>query len=142
MDAQPGIGFDDANAREPQSQLDADGPDGMTLGCSRREAQLVIIAARQHALQRKIAIAYCEARREGWMAWQRFQLDGCAQRRTLQDMTKVAHQAVGNVDRRVRMLQQALSQRDARLGHMQRAVAMLRLVVRKYRLAAQLCQRQ
>src|SRR2546423_240847 len=108
--------LDRADARERESELRRQGLDRLALLRHGREDELVIIAAGEHAVALELALF---ERAQRGRARDALVVDHRADLRALEDVAKVAGEAVGDVDRRVRKPAQALAQLDAGLRFVQ-----------------------
>ena len=88
--------------------------DGVAARGSRGEAELVVVAAGEQARQRRVALGGSQLGVERGATGQRGELDDGADAAALEEMTEVAGEAIGHVDRRRRDTAQRLPERHAR----------------------------
>src|SRR5438552_1591034 len=120
--------FDRADAREREVHLLRHHADLRRRARRRSETQLVVVAARQHTIERQTALVAGETAIQDCGTRQRRELQGCADVRGVEDVAEITDEAVGNIDRRGRDAAQPLSELDARRGPQQRRLALAELV--------------
>src|SRR5262249_16004930 len=125
---QPGACRDAADAGERETELlreQAKTP----LGAFRSsKAQLVVVAAREKTSQRKRALAHGDALVDRPAPWNPGHLHRGADARGPQQMTEIADQAIGNIDRRSGDSSQPLAERHPRRRAQERGVAARQLI--------------
>src|SRR6266508_2175525 len=120
--------FDAADAREREVELLRQRADVCCRSRRRSEAQLIVVAARQQAIERQAAFVAGETAIQRRRTRQRRELEACTHARGIEDVAEIAYKAVGNIDRRGRDAAQPLSKLDARCGPQQRRFALGELI--------------
>src|SRR3989475_4454896 len=103
---------DAADAREREVELLRQRADvrGRARRC--REAQLIVVAARQQAIERQAAFISGETLIQDCGTRQRRELEGCAHARSIEDVAEIADETIGNIDGGGRDAAQAISELD------------------------------
>src|SRR5207253_188460 len=107
-----GKGPQQCGEREREAQLLRNRADlrGRARRCGK--AQLIVVATRQQAIERKAAFISGETLIQDRGTRQRRELKGCAHARSIENVTEIADEAIGNIDGGGRDAAQAISELD------------------------------